>query len=110
MNVINTIDALPTKNSQLCAFKNAEALSGENVKDNFVVKNPTCHACPVACTTKDTLRVPGGRHVRGKGQRPVRLHYVAICLRWGSYFALLADASRPFSPDVRDETVSQSMT
>lgn len=49
MNVINTIGALPTKNSQLCDFTNAEALSGENVKDNYVVKNPTCHACPVAC-------------------------------------------------------------
>jgi hypothetical protein len=32
---------------------------------------------------------------------------VAVCLRWGSYFAVLADASRPFSPDVRDERVSQ---
>ncbi len=49
MNVINTIGALPTKNSQLCDFDSAEALSGENVKDNYVVKNPTCHACPVAC-------------------------------------------------------------
>ena len=31
---------------------------------------------------------------------------VAICLRWGSYFTLLADASRPFSPNVRDEQAS----
>jgi len=49
MNVINTIGALPTRNSQLCDFEHAEALSGETVKDNYVVKNPTCHACPVAC-------------------------------------------------------------
>jgi aldehyde:ferredoxin oxidoreductase len=49
MNVINTIGALPTKNSQLCDCEHAEALSGETIKDNYVVKNPTCHACPVAC-------------------------------------------------------------
>ena len=49
MNAINTIGALPTKNSQLCAFEHAEAISGEAVKENYLVKNPTCHACPVAC-------------------------------------------------------------
>jgi hypothetical protein len=32
---------------------------------------------------------------------------VAVCLRWGSYFALLADSSRPFSPDAWDENTSQ---
>ena len=49
MNVINQIGALPAKNSQLCDFEQVEALCGETVKDNYVVKNPTCHACPVAC-------------------------------------------------------------
>ena len=32
---------------------------------------------------------------------------VAVCLRWGSYFALLVDPSRPFSPDAWDENTSQ---
>ncbi len=32
---------------------------------------------------------------------------VAVCLRWGSYFAALVDASRPFSPHARDENMSQ---
>ena len=32
---------------------------------------------------------------------------VAVCLRWGSYFALLVDSSRPFSPDAWDENTSQ---
>ena len=32
---------------------------------------------------------------------------VAVCLRWGSYFAALADASRQFSPNIHDETASQ---
>ncbi len=49
MNVVNSIGALPTKNSQLCAFDRAEEISGEAVKDRYLVKNPTCHACPVAC-------------------------------------------------------------
>jgi hypothetical protein len=31
----------------------------------------------------------------------------AICLRWGSYFAMLADPARPASPSIDDEQVSQ---
>jgi hypothetical protein len=31
----------------------------------------------------------------------------AICVRWGSYFALLADPARPASPSIDDEQVSQ---
>jgi len=30
----------------------------------------------------------------------------AACIRWGSYFAVLADASRPFSTEVEDENTS----
>jgi hypothetical protein len=32
---------------------------------------------------------------------------VAVCLRWGSYFAVLADPSRPDSYNINDEQVSQ---
>ena len=32
---------------------------------------------------------------------------VAVCLRWGSYFAVLADPSRPEAPNIADEEVSQ---
>ena len=32
---------------------------------------------------------------------------VAVCLRWGSYFAVLADPSRPDSPNIDNEQVSQ---
>jgi hypothetical protein len=31
----------------------------------------------------------------------------AVCLRWGSYFALLADPARPPAPGIDDEQVSQ---
>lgn len=49
-NINNSIGAYPTKNSQLAGFgENAETLSGEWVKENILVNDPTCHACPVAC-------------------------------------------------------------
>ena len=32
---------------------------------------------------------------------------VAVCLRWGSYFAVLADPSRPAASDLDDDRVSQ---
>lgn len=49
-NIDNNIGAYPTKNSQYASFgKDAETLSGEWVKENILVNDPTCHACPVAC-------------------------------------------------------------
>jgi len=49
-NIVNNIGAYPTKNSQFTAFGDqAELLSGEYVKQNILVDDPTCHACPVAC-------------------------------------------------------------
>jgi hypothetical protein len=32
---------------------------------------------------------------------------VAVCLRWGSYFAVPADSARPPSPNINNEQVSQ---
>ncbi len=50
MNITSSIGALPTKNSMLTSFgENAELISGEYVKENLLVDDPTCHACPVAC-------------------------------------------------------------
>lgn len=49
-NLTNGIGALPTHNGQHAAFpERAEYVSGEYVRDNILVDNPTCHACPVAC-------------------------------------------------------------
>jgi aldehyde:ferredoxin oxidoreductase len=49
-NIDNNIGAYPTKNSQFASFgKDAETLSGEWVKANILVNDPTCHACPTAC-------------------------------------------------------------
>jgi aldehyde:ferredoxin oxidoreductase len=50
MNVTNVMGALPTRNSQVTSFGDkAELISGEYVKENILVNDPTCHACPVAC-------------------------------------------------------------
>ncbi len=51
MNITESIGALPTKNSQTTAFgaDSAEKISGEYVRENILIADPTCHACPVAC-------------------------------------------------------------
>ncbi|HJW91113.1 MAG TPA: aldehyde ferredoxin oxidoreductase family protein [Anaerolineales bacterium] len=49
MNMANAIGALPTRNSQLTHFEQAEAISGERIKETILVDDPTCHACPTAC-------------------------------------------------------------
>ena len=49
MNIVNTMGALPTRNSQQTSFPTAEEVSGEKVKETILVDDPTCHACPVAC-------------------------------------------------------------
>ena len=50
MNVANTIGALGARNSQETNFGDgAEKLSGEYVKEHYLISDPTCHACPVAC-------------------------------------------------------------
>jgi len=46
---------------------------------------------------------PGGSIRRAEEARAA----TAVCLRWGSYFALLADPSRPDAPNIQDEQASQ---
>ncbi len=47
---------------------------------------------------------PADRYVRPADEARAA---VAVCLRWGSYFAALVDASRPFSPHAWNENTSQ---
>ncbi|MDZ7703789.1 MAG: aldehyde ferredoxin oxidoreductase family protein [Trueperaceae bacterium] len=49
MNITNTIGALPARNSQVTSFADAEAVSGEAIREFMLTSEPTCHACPVAC-------------------------------------------------------------
>jgi len=59
MNITEEMDGHPTKNGQYTsgfAMNDAEGsdieaerISGENVRENILVDEPTCHSCPVAC-------------------------------------------------------------
>jgi aldehyde:ferredoxin oxidoreductase len=59
MNITSEMGALPTRNSLVTSFEDkAEFISGEYVKENILVNDPTCHACPVAC--KKEVRITEG--------------------------------------------------
>jgi aldehyde:ferredoxin oxidoreductase len=62
MNTTEEMDGHPTKNGQYTSSMayndgeadrpkdlDAERISGENVQENILVDDPTCHSCPVAC-------------------------------------------------------------
>ncbi len=59
MNATEEMDGLPTKNAKYTSTEayngtegidvDAERVSGENVRENILVDEPTCHSCPVAC-------------------------------------------------------------
>jgi aldehyde:ferredoxin oxidoreductase len=59
MNVTEEMDGLPTRNGRHTSTGSAalpddsdldaERVSGENVRENILVDEPTCHSCPVAC-------------------------------------------------------------
>ncbi len=49
MNLLNPVGGMPTRNGQTTFFEGHEKISGEYVKQNILVDDPTCHACPVAC-------------------------------------------------------------
>jgi aldehyde:ferredoxin oxidoreductase len=70
MNMINEIGAMPTNNSQTTFFENHENISGEYVKENILVNDPTCHACPVAC--KKEVEITEGPY---KGLRMESVEY-----------------------------------
>jgi aldehyde:ferredoxin oxidoreductase len=60
MNIVNEIGALPTRNAQATQFERADMISGETVKEQILVGDPTCHACPVAC--KKEVEVKEGKY------------------------------------------------
>jgi aldehyde:ferredoxin oxidoreductase len=70
-NITNTMGAFPARNSQLTSFGDrGELISGEYVKENILVNDPTCHACPVAC--KKEVEITEGPY---KGLRMESLEY-----------------------------------
>jgi len=59
MNITEEMSGVPTKNAKYTSTSDAvdagekhidaENVSGENVRENILVDEPTCHSCPVAC-------------------------------------------------------------
>ena len=65
MNITNSIGALPNKNSQKTAFGDgAEPTSGEYVKENVLVNDPTCLACPTACKKEVEIKEGPSKELR----------------------------------------------
>ena len=62
INIVNTIGALPTRNFQQSQFENVDAISGETLREKYLVKNIACWACPIACT-----RISKTDKVEGEG-------------------------------------------
>jgi aldehyde:ferredoxin oxidoreductase len=62
MNIMNNIGALATRNHQQTQFEGAEAISGEELTEKYLVRNASCWACPIGCT-----RVSKTGKVEGEG-------------------------------------------
>jgi aldehyde:ferredoxin oxidoreductase len=62
MNILNNVGALPTRNFQQSMFENAEAISGEELTERYLVKNASCWACPIGCT-----RISQTDKIKGEG-------------------------------------------
>ncbi len=62
MNIMNNLGALATRNHQQTQFEGAEAISGEELTDKYLVRNAACWACPISCT-----RVSRTEKVEGEG-------------------------------------------
>jgi aldehyde:ferredoxin oxidoreductase len=62
MNIVNAVGALPTRNAQQTQFEGAEAISGEELTEKYLVKNDNCWACPIGCT-----RITKTDSVEGEG-------------------------------------------
>jgi aldehyde:ferredoxin oxidoreductase len=62
MNIMNNVGALATRNHRQTQFEGAEAISGEELTEKYLVKNASCWACPIGCT-----RISRTEKVEGEG-------------------------------------------
>ena len=60
VNVINAKGLLGSRNASRETFAFADDLSGERLKERYVVRNSACYGCPVACGKQ--VRVPSGEY------------------------------------------------
>src|SRR5512143_2773493 len=62
MNIMNNIGALTPRNQQQTQSEGADAISGEELTEKYLVKNASCWACPIGCT-----RISKTEKVEGEG-------------------------------------------
>jgi aldehyde:ferredoxin oxidoreductase len=56
VNVLNQIEALPTKNLKEAKFENADNISGETFLEKYLGRRIACSHCPVSCIHLAALR------------------------------------------------------
>ncbi len=49
VNLMNWYGVLPTRNFQRGEFEHADKISGERLRDEFLVKRGACWSCPIGC-------------------------------------------------------------
>ena len=67
VNVINAHGFLPTKNFQFGTFDGADKISGETLREKYLLRNKGCFACTIACAR--VTSVPEGKF-KGHGEGP----------------------------------------
>lgn len=60
VNILNETHALPTNNWQTSRFEDADKISGEYLKEHYLVRNKACFACPVGCGR--VIKIPDGKY------------------------------------------------
>ena len=55
VNLYNALGVLPTRNHQSGVFAEAENISGERLKDEYVTKPETCYMCMVHCSRRSVV-------------------------------------------------------
>ena len=71
VNVMNEIGALPTMNFRRGYYEDADAISGETIRERILEKRVACDACTIACGR--ATKIPGGDR---KGEGP---EYETVC-------------------------------
>ena len=67
VNIINECGILPTHNFQKGMFEDATKISGEAIKENILVSNKGCFACPISCGRLTKIDNP---EFSGQGEGP----------------------------------------
>ena len=49
VNLMNSYGVLPTRNFQEGEFEGAEAISGERLREDYLIKRSACWGCPIGC-------------------------------------------------------------